>query len=163
MNRSLKKVLFPLVFVGILLILFWVRLQPSDSTGDRSSERSSQSPLMVHAVVTEPEMFTEHFVTTGSVRADEQVYIRPETSGRVTGVFFHEDSPVNEGDLLIKMQDDDLQQEKRRLSYEIKLAEIRKNRQKTLLERDAIPQEEYDVALNQLNTLRAQRDRIQVS
>ncbi|MDI6402836.1 biotin/lipoyl-binding protein, partial [Balneolaceae bacterium ANBcel3] len=163
MNSSLKKGLFSIIFVGIVLVLLWIRLQPPESTGDRSSERSTQSSLLVHAVITEPEMFTEHFVTTGSVRADEQVYIRPETSGRITGVFFREDSPVNEGDLLVKMQDDDLQQEKRRLSYEINLAEIRKNRQKTLLEREAVPQENYDVALNQLNTLRAQRDRVQVS
>jgi len=50
------------------------------------------------------------------------------------------------------LDDDELQAQYQRLQYTQKLYETQENRQKQLLEREAISQEEYDIALNQYNT-----------
>jgi membrane fusion protein, multidrug efflux system len=50
------------------------------------------------------------------------------------------------------LNDDELQAQFQRLQYTQKLFETQENRQKQLLAREAISQEEYDIALNQFNT-----------
>ena len=107
-----------------------------------------------------PESFRETLFTTGNILADEEIYIRPESSGRITGIYFDEDSAVQTGDLLVKLNDAELQQQLRSASYQINLAILREKRQRELLSRNAIAQEDYDMVLNELNILKAQSDRI---
>ena len=116
-------------------------------------------PLVAYHV-TEPERFSERIYTTGSVRADEEVELRSEVSGRITEMHFEEGAWVEEGQLLVKINDAELIPQLRRMQYQINLAKIREERQKSLLDRQAISQDDYDVALNEYNTLIAEQDLI---
>ncbi len=144
-------------------ILLWLRLDTGSGSTGPNAPVAEESPdrVRVAGYVVRPEEFSETIRTTGNILADEEVYIRPEVSGRITRIHFEEDSEVEEGDLLVKLNDAELQQEKRRISYQINLARIRERRQQELLDRNAIAQEDYDIALNELNTLIAQEDGIQ--
>lgn len=163
MNPVLKRSLFAGISLLAAGILLWVRLDaggPADEDPDSAPERD-RSSVKVDAFVVHPEPFRETVRTTGEILSDEEVYIRPESSGRITGIHFEEDSEVQEGELLVSLNDAELQQEKRQVTYEINLAQIREQRQKDLLRRNAIAQEDYDVVLNELNTLKARRDALQ--
>jgi membrane fusion protein (multidrug efflux system) len=59
---------------------------------------------------------------------------------------------VKRGDLLIQMNDDEIKALLEKQRYNQKLNEDNEFRQRKLLEKDAISQEEYDNALNRLNT-----------
>ncbi len=163
MNPALKRSLAAGVVLVIFGLLIWSRVQSgNNSSAETDAQRQGQpSALSVQGYLVDPEPFRETIFTTGNVLADEEIYIRPETSGRITGIYFDEDSEVREGDLLVKLNDSELQQELRRISYQINLARIREQRQKELLNRNAIAQEDYDMVLNELNTLKAQSDRVQ--
>lgn len=163
MNPVIKRSLLALTVLIVFGLLIWNRVQTgSGSEGVGETQRpGGTSAVSVEGYIVTPESFRETIYTTGNILADEEIYIRPETSGRITGIYFEEDSEVRNGDLLVKLNDAELQQELRRISYQINLARIREQRQKELLSRNAIAQEDYDMALNELNTLKAQSDRVQ--
>lgn len=98
----------------------------------------------------------DRILSSGSMRADEVVDLSVESSGLVTNIYFNEGSEVEKGDLLIKINDSQLQAEKNRNSFRLTLAEQREERQKRLLERGGISQDEYDATLNELNVLRSE-------
>jgi membrane fusion protein, multidrug efflux system len=163
MNPALKRSLIAGLLLIVLGLLVWNRIQADgNSAGNADAQRQGgPSAVSVEGYLVTPEPFRETIYATGNVLADEEIYVRPETSGRITGIYFEEDSEVNAGDLLVKLNDAELQQEKRRISYQINLARIREQRQKELLSRNAIAQDDYDMVLNELNTLKAQSDRVQ--
>ncbi|TVQ70891.1 MAG: efflux RND transporter periplasmic adaptor subunit [Balneolaceae bacterium] len=163
----MKPVVKRSLLAGVVLVVFglliWNRVHQGNnsSAGAEAQRQGEPSAVPVEGYLVEPEPFRETIFTTGNVLADEEIYIRPETSGRITGIYFEEDSEVKAGDLLVKLNDAELQQEHRRISYQINLARIREQRQKELLARNAIAQDDYDMVLNELNTLKAQSDRVQ--
>ena len=59
---------------------------------------------------------------------------------------------MTKGTPLVYLNDDELQAQFQRLQYTQKLFQTQENRQKQLLAREAISQEEYDIVLNQYNT-----------
>lgn len=142
----------------------WFRISPGDQ-GAASAVGSGAGPapqaVPVEGYLVEPRSFSQSLNVTGNVLADEEIQVRTEVAGRITGIFFEEDSRVRKGDVLVRLNDAELQQEKRRILYQVNLAEIKEQRQKSLLERNVIADEDYDIALNELNTLRAQHDRVQ--
>lgn len=162
MNPVLKRSLIAAALLIVFGWLIWNRVQSGNEAGGVEEQQTAgSSAVSVEGYLITPEPFRETIHATGNILADEEIYIRPETTGRITGMYFEEDSEVRTGDLLVKLNDAELQQELRRISYQINLARIREQRQVELLSRNVIAQEDYDMALNELNTLRAQSDRVQ--
>jgi membrane fusion protein (multidrug efflux system) len=104
----------------------------------------------------EPTELTERLSTTGTVRANEEVEIVSEISGKISNIYFEEGSRVAAGQLLLKIDDSELLAERQRALYRVELAERDEARQKRLLEDGVISKETYDVALGELNVLRAE-------
>ena len=93
--------------------------------------------------------------------ADEEVELRPETSGRITEIAFREGRPVAAGALLVKINDSELQAQLRRAERRLELAEERAFRQEQLLEKGGISQEEYDATVSEVDVLRAEGELIE--
>jgi membrane fusion protein (multidrug efflux system) len=126
----------------------------------KSGPSPGQAALTVKAIVIEPRELEERIQVTGTILANEEVDIRSEISGRVTAINFREDSQVNKGDLLVRINDSELQAQLKRLELEKKLAEDDVFRKTRLLEMNAVSKEEYDVAVNQLGIIEAEIDLI---
>jgi len=94
-------------------------------------------------------------VATGNVLAKEEVELRSEVSGKVTQVLFTEGSHVSKGDLLVKINDNDLQAQLRKAESQKKLLEEKEGRQRRLREVNAISQEQYDEIQNDLAGVKA--------
>jgi membrane fusion protein (multidrug efflux system) len=126
----------------------------------RASEPAATVParpvlnVRVHPVV--PGQLTERLAATGTVRANEQVEIVSEISGKISEIYFNEGSRVAQGTLLLKIDDSELLAERRRALYRVELAERAEARQQQLLDEGVISSETYDVALGELNVLRAE-------
>lgn len=114
--------------------------------------------LEVSVVVLEAETMARKLRSSGTVMAREEVDLKSEASGRVTAVTLKEGAFVKKGTLLVKINDAELRARMRKLGHQIKLSEEREFRQKSLLEKQAVSQEEYDVALQERNALLAERD-----
>lgn len=147
--------------VGVLAFAFiWPRFSSQSDQSSAQPMRGNNATISVDVFVTEAERFSNVVRTTGNVRSDEEVYLQMEASGRIVQIGFEEGAYVNEGTLLARINSDDLQAHKRRVEAQINLAKIREERQKNLLSRQAISQEDYDIALNELITLEAELDNI---
>lgn len=117
-------------------------------------------PAKVNGMVVGTQEFVSSLAVSGSIEADEEVQIRSEVSGLVKGIYFQEGSAVSKGQLLVKINDTELQaQLKQALSRE-KLAAETESRAKQLLKKEAISQEEYEVAFAELSSLKAQTELI---
>src|SRR5690606_633099 len=113
---------------------------------------SSSGALPVEVAEIKPQRLENNLSVTGNIIPNESVDLRSEISGLVTKITFKEGEFVKKGTPLVYLNDDELTAQKDRLNYTRKLYEGQENRQKQLLEREAISQEEYDIVLNQYNT-----------
>jgi membrane fusion protein, multidrug efflux system len=122
---------------------------------------NSSNILRVEAVEMEYESIEDRIFASGTVEANETVELSTETSGIITGIYFEEGREVEQGDLLVKINDSELQAQKQRATFRLNLAEQREERQSRLLERGGISQDDYDATLNEVNVLRSEAQLIE--
>ncbi|GMQ31174.1 efflux RND transporter periplasmic adaptor subunit [Algoriphagus confluentis] len=147
-----------ILIIGILLIIAAAFLYPRLSN-QRSQPESSgpvggggQQALPVSVIRLKNDTLRNQLQVTGTILPNETVNLRSEISGLVTQINFKEGQYVSKGTPLVYLNDDELQAQYQRLQYTQRLFETQENRQKQLLAREAISQEEYDIVLNQFNT-----------
>ena len=110
--------------------------------------------VKVHEVV--PTDLAERLATIGTVRANEEVDLVSEISGKISAIHFEEGGTVAEGQLLLKIDDSEIVAERQRAVHRVELAERAEARQQQLLDDGVISSETYDVALGEVNVLRAE-------
>ena len=108
--------------------------------------------LSVDAMIIKSAPLDNKLNVTGSVLPNESLELKSEVSGKITAIHFNEGKRVDKGQLLIETNDDEIEAQLEKQKYNRKLNEDNEFRQRKLLEKDAISQEEYDNALNRLNT-----------
>ena len=111
-------------------------------------------------VVVQAQPLSNVIQSNGTLLANEEVDIRSEISGIIQKINFKEGQKVQKGQLLASLNDDELQAQAARLEYTIKLNKEVEYRQQQLLEREAISRQEYDIALADLNTVKADLQRV---
>jgi membrane fusion protein (multidrug efflux system) len=105
-----------------------------------------QATLKVDGLVLKPEKFAENLSLSGSLEANEQLELRSEISGIVEKINFKEGSKVSKGQILFQVNDLELRAQLAKVRTAQKLASENVRRAKLLLEKEAISQEEYDIA-----------------
>lgn len=131
-------------------------LLSSSAEGQNSSNSSANSLLEVEAVEVDYETIDDEIFSSGTIQANQVVELSVEASGIVMDIYFEEGREVQEGELLLKINDSELQAQKQRAEFRLTLAEQREDRQRRLLERGGISQEDYDATLNEVNVLRSE-------
>lgn len=174
MPKFIKRFLSVLVILIILGIVFYPRLKKVLSTdkakgkdGNAAAAASGKGgpgggggKTFVNVLVVQSKRLDEVINSTGTILANEEVDIRSEISGRIVRLSFREGDYIKKGTTLIKIFDDDLQAQLKKLEYSKKLAEENEYRQKKLLEKEAISQREYDISLTSVNTIQADIENI---
>lgn len=148
------------IVIGVLVVLGLLAIPKlkslSEASSSQSNSNSTQSDLAVDVHLVEPQLFENKIFSTGTLLANEEVDLRSEISGKIVELYLEEGQQVSEGDLLIKINDNELQAQLQQAEYRVNLAEVREQRQAQLLERGGISQEQYDATLNELNVLKAE-------
>ncbi|TDQ13798.1 membrane fusion protein (multidrug efflux system) [Algoriphagus boseongensis] len=155
MKKQTKIVLIIGILVIIAVAFFYPRLadQRSEPTASApSGGGGGQQALPVDVIKLKMETLKNQLQVTGTILPNESVNLRSEISGLVSRINFKEGQYVTKGTPLVYLNDDELQAQYQRLQFTQKLFETQENRQKQLLAREAISQEEYDIVLNQYNT-----------
>lgn len=109
-------------------------------------------PSSVNGFVVVSQRLQEDVVTSGSLLPNEQVDIYPEISARITQLNIQEGKPVAKGDLLVKLFDADLRAQLQKLQAQADNARRTEERNKQLLERGGISQQEYDIVTTNLRS-----------
>ncbi|MBR9776207.1 MAG: efflux RND transporter periplasmic adaptor subunit [Cytophagales bacterium] len=155
MKNQTKIILSVIILLVIGFIFFYPRMElfTEGETADTESVAAGvQSNLPVNVIKLKEEPLESNLNITGSLIPNEIVNLRPEVNGLVEKITFKEGQFVKKGTPLLYLNDDELKAQFDRLAYTKKLYESQEKRQKQLLTKEAISQEEYDIVLNQYNT-----------
>lgn len=136
-------------------VLPLLHAQETGRSKDKAGDRG-RAPLRVSAVVVAAAPFAETLTSTGTLLAEESVELQAETNGKVLAIHFKEGARVRKGDLLVKLNDADLSATRERAVYRKQLGTLRERRVAQLLKQGVARQEEYDMALNELNVQQAE-------
>ena len=80
----------------------------------------------------QPRTLEERITATGSIVADEAVELVSEVSGKVVSIAFEEGSVVKKGDVLLKINDEELAAQAARAESRVTLARAQAARQTQL-------------------------------
>lgn len=161
MNKKSKIILFSGIILLLLGIIFFPKYKkffiPGEETKVTTTNAAQQrrQQLNVNAMVLKPQKLTDVFRTKGQLLPDEEVDLSFEASGKITHIYFKEGTAVKKGTLLAKVNDQPLLAELKKLEAQIPLARERVNRQRTLLDKDAVSQEAYQSVTTDMDKLLA--------
>lgn len=159
-NRWVALAVIAVIVAGI--VIYRVVWQKPDEGPSGIGAGPAQGALPVEAMVIGQQSLTfAHEGMTADIIPDEEVDLAFETSGKITGIFFSEDTAVTKGTLLAKINDEPLQAQLKKLEAQVKLSEDRLYRQSELLERDAVSREAYEQAQTELAMLHADIDLVE--
>ncbi|UKJ07217.1 efflux RND transporter periplasmic adaptor subunit [Solitalea lacus] len=157
---KVKHIIYTLIAIVLGYLVYNRLASPTPGKGPAASGAKGggkpSGPMSVNGIVVKSESFTDNLNITGNIVANEEVAIRTETSGLITGIYFKEGSLVKQGMLLVKINDKDLQAQLTKAITLQKLAEEKEYRARILLQKEAVSKEDYDANLADLNALKAE-------
>ena len=156
---NIKKILKIVAIIAVLALLAWHKLRPSQNDKSQTAQaKAKKMPTKVSVYVTRKQDLNNSIHVSGGILAQDEVELHTEAQGRIVKINFEEGSEVKRGQLLIKINDADLQAQLRKAVSSKKLKEDTEKRNKQLLVKGAISQEQYDLSQNELNAANADID-----
>lgn len=140
----------------IALIVYRITTNKSQNEKNTSKGAAPKMAANVKGLVLTPQKFSNELSLSGTIDANEQIELRSEVSGIVQGIFFKEGQQISKGQQLIKVNDIELRAQLSQAKTRQSLAAENERRAKLLLQKEAISQEEYDVANAELQSTQAQ-------
>jgi membrane fusion protein, multidrug efflux system len=142
--------------------LLWAVCMPALLAGCSEKAEAGQAaerpPMNVQTVVLEARQLDHALIATGTLLANEEVELVSEVAGRVTHIGFEEGGTVSAGQVLLRINDDDLQAELRQVEANLKVARDDEERKEKLLAVSGISREALDASAAVRIGLEAQAD-----
>lgn len=164
--KLIRWIVFPALAL-IAVLLFW---QPWKTAAPKAPDAPapagpglSAPRLPVAVQVMANSSLSDDLTVSGALQASEEVDLASEVAGKVLKVLFKEGTEVREGQVLVKLQDDDLRANLQKLELQKDLALQLEQRRKRLLDIGGVSQEEYDQALTALRTAEAELELLKVN
>lgn len=157
---KIKTLVYALLIIGLVGLIGYRITKNSDTKGSKDKGKE-EKPITVSGSVVRLQTFDNNLSLSGSIEANEQVEIRSEVSGIVTTIYFQEGSNVAKGQVLFKVNDLELKAQLAQAKTKESLASENERRAKLLLQKEAISQEEYDVARADFLSTKSQSQLIQ--
>lgn len=122
---------------------------------DTFKQKNNSGPTIVDVIIAKTERISDRVEVNGTVVANEFAELRPEVSGLLTFLEVPEGKTVQKGTVIARINSADLEAQVKRSAVQLELAETTEQRIKKLLDINGINQADYDAAVNQVNTLKA--------
>jgi membrane fusion protein (multidrug efflux system) len=117
----------------------------------------------VEGFIVEPHSESENIEVPGSLLPVEETQIRPETSGRIVQLNIQEGASVKKGSLLVKLFDQDLQAQLKKLQVQLDISNRTVERQRDLLAINGISQQDFDLSALAVDNLKADIETTRIS
>lgn len=160
---KIKYIVYAILIIGLGALVGYRVIQNKKKGGEAAGPVTGgpggpgkSSVMRVNGVVLKPQSFANTVSVSGSIEANEQVQIRSQVSGLVRSIYFKEGSQVTKGQVLLKIDDAELTAQLAQVQTQQSLASENEKRAKLLLQKEAISQQEYDVAQADLKSGQAQ-------
>ncbi len=151
------------IAAGLLLTVFFISCQEKKKEKAPAASTRAAGPIQAEGFIVKTTSLSENLEIPGTLLPYEQTEIRPEISGRVVQLNVPEGSFVQKGALLVKLFDEDLQAQLKKLQVQLQISEKTAERQQALLKISGISQQEYDLSQLQVNNLKADIELVRVN
>ena len=143
-----NKTFWVVAFIIILMIAAKLIFFPNQSQqgGGQQGKGGPPKATLVDGIVVAGSSLEENIAAIGTLMANEEAELRPETQGRIAAINFTEGTSVSQGALLIKLNDSDLKAQLTKLEANLKLQKDNTARQKKLFEMNGVSQQQFDEA-----------------
>lgn len=153
---KIKNIVIALLVLSLGGLIVY-RISKNSNQGDKGKDKGNKKDtIAVNVMVLKGQTFDNNLSLSGSIEANEQVEIHSEVSGIVEKIYFQEGSNVSAGQVLLKINDSELRAQLLQAKTKENLASENERRAKLLLQKEAISQEEYDIASAEYRTAKAQ-------
>jgi membrane fusion protein (multidrug efflux system) len=138
--------------VGVLVATFFLT-----ACKKKAVVQAARKPgaLSVEGFVVEEHVESENIEIPGSLLPVEETQIRPEVSGRIVMLNIQEGAFVKKGTLLVKLFDQDLQAQLKKLQVQLEISTRTVDRQRDLLAINGISQQDFDLSALAVDNLKA--------
>ena len=154
-NVLLMRTFYTKCLFFILAFLWIITFSNCKSKSVNADNRKETPPVIVDVIIATPEPINDVIEANGTVIPDEYVELRPEVSGRLTYLNVPEGKNIAKGTVVARVNDADLRAQIAKSKVQLNLAQTTVGRYKQLLDINGLNQGDYDVALNQVNSLKA--------
>lgn len=154
MSNKTKQIILIIVLVAGAAILAYAIIQ----SGKKKPEQRQRGSRQVDAIVVQPTLFEKDIFVPGLLLAYDQVELKSEVAGRVVTLNLPEGRTVAKGTLLVKLFDDDLQANLKKLQAQYRIQKQVFDRQTELYKVNGISKNEYEKAELDLLALAADID-----
>ncbi|HVK96830.1 MAG TPA: efflux RND transporter periplasmic adaptor subunit [Flavisolibacter sp.] len=150
--------IFSFIFPLFTIVFFSTACNSDRKTEVQISQQrggGQRPPVRSEAFIVGTSTLLDNIEIPGTIVANEATEIHSEVAGRITGIFFREGSYVSRGALLFKLNDADLQAQRRKLQAQLQIAKQNENRSSELLKIGGISRQDYENTALQVNSLNA--------
>jgi membrane fusion protein, multidrug efflux system len=158
---NLKKISVSIIVLLLFGLIAYRIVSNVEKESKNNNKGDKKAPMAVNAIQIDEVDFANTISLSGSIEANENVEIRSEVSGIVEKIYFTEGSNVSKGQVLVKVNDTELRAQLSQAQTRQNLASENERRAKLLLQKEAISQEEYDIASAEFRSLKSQTQLIQ--
>lgn len=146
-------------------LLVGLSLLSCDSKKEQSAPGRPRvsGPMSVDAFVIKQTSISESVEVPGSLRPFEETDIRAEVGGRIVQMNVREGTLVEKGTLLVKLFDEDLKAQLRKLRVQLQIKQKTEERNRELLKISGISQQDYDLSTLEVENLRADIETTQIA
>jgi membrane fusion protein (multidrug efflux system) len=138
------------------------KTQPG-AAGSAPGSKTGLTVTSVEGFVAKPSVLTERVTASGTLVPSEETELHPEASGRVVALHLPEGRSVRKGEVLLKIFDEDLKTQLRKLDTQLKQAEITERRLAELLQVKGVSQQEYDLASLSVQTIKSDIELVRIN
>jgi membrane fusion protein, multidrug efflux system len=158
MNKPFKRT----IQIGLVLLVLGLIILPKTSLFKSNDEKtvgpSGPSSLPVSAVIVKPGVMENVIRSAGTLVPSEEVDVTTEISGMVRSIHFEEGARVKKGALLARIDDAELQAQREKAIHQRELIKQTVDRQRILLEKEAISREAFDRVQTDLLVIESELD-----
>lgn len=149
--------MYVLLSVAALVVAFFAWKQFSNSAESSApaagAPKPGGGPVTVKVQVMKPEPYAQQIRLSGSLVAGESVQLVTESAGKVVYLDLKEGQSVSKGQLLLRLNNDDLQAQLRKQEALLQELKQREKRQAALLAQKGISEQEYERVATELASL----------
>jgi membrane fusion protein (multidrug efflux system) len=143
----------PILYVFVVMVVFSCHSKKPDQGNARGGRATG--PVVVDAFVVKPNSISDNVEVPGSLLPSEETQIRAEVGGRIVALNIQEGSAVAKGTVLVKLFDEDLEAQLKKLQVQLQIRVKTEERNAELLKINGISQQDYDLAALDVENLKA--------
>ena len=154
-----RYIFFTLIIIGIIALIA-NRISVNSKINSPKNSARTASVMSVEGMILKTQKFSDNITLSGTLESNEEIELRSEISGVVESINFKEGTKVAKGQVLFHVNDIEMRARLSKVKTAQQLASENQRRAKLLLDKQAISQEEYEIASADFESARAESELI---